>query len=116
VPRHVEIAVPVVVYVRVAGVRHHDDHGLAFARGDEFVHHVLHVSGRRPVYVRTVQSVKEIDHGIGFLRRGVVAFRQIQVVRHLFAEDGALHAVRADLALAQRLRLCLLSRRQGKGQ
>ena len=100
---HVEIAVPVVVDVGVAGVGHDDDHRHDFAAGGEFVHHIFHMTRGRPVLVGAVQAVKEVDDRVLPVRRGVVAGGQVYVDVDGTAQKGAFDGVVADFTLAERL-------------
>ena len=100
---HVEVAVPVVVDVGIAGVGHDDDHRHDLAAGDEFVHHVLHMARGRPILIGAVQAVEEVDDRVLDVRGGVEAGGQVHVYVDRTAEEGTVHPVGQDDTLAERL-------------
>ena len=100
---HVEIPVPLIVDVGVAGVGHDDDHWHDFAAGDEFIDHIFHVARRGPVHVGAVQAVEQVDDRIEPVSCGVVAGREVYIDIDGLAEQFAVHGVGTDLTLAERL-------------
>ena len=111
--RHVEIAVPHVVHVGAACIGHEDDHLGDCARGDELVHHFLHVPVVLPGLVGVGKSMKQIHHGVELFCRSIVALRQINVYLDVLAQQLAGDAVGDNLTPLEGLRH---SRNGGKRQ
>ena len=99
--RHVEIAVPLIVHVGMAGVRHEHDHLAGFAGADEFIDHRFHPALLRPVPVRAVQAVQQIDRRIAVRPFGKPV-RQIDIVLDRRIQNLAPEAVRYDFSRPHR--------------
>ena len=97
---HVEVTVPVVVGVRMTGIRHDDDHLRRFSRPDQFVQHQFHPAFILPVLVCPIQAVQQIDDRVlfaGFFE----TVRKVNIVLDFGSEDAAVQAVRDNGAASE---------------
>ena len=74
---HIEIAVLVVMDVRVSGIGHYDDDRQEFTGGDEFIGYILHAAQLLPGLIIVGKAVQEIDHGVMAVYG--ISLRQIHV-------------------------------------
>ena len=92
-PLHVEVAVPLALAHRAASIGAHDDHGIGFARGGELVHHVLYMSAVKPVLVRAIHAVQQVEHRVCLLLVDVVSCGQVHRIVAFGSQHLALDSV-----------------------
>ena len=97
---HIEIAVLVIVYIRIAGIGHDDDHGLQFFRCDELVGHVLHPAQFLPGNIAVTEPVQQVNHRV--MAGRVVSVRQVHVAGLVRAQKPAVKGFRYNTALCCR--------------
>ena len=100
---HVEIPVPFVVDVGVAGVGHDDDHRHDLTAVDELVDHILHVPRRRPIDIGPIQPVEQIHDRIQSLSVSIVPGREVHIDIDRLTEKLAVHGIGPDDTLPKRL-------------
>ena len=80
VARHIEITIPVIMRIRIACIRHHNDHGTTFTGSYQLIDHILHMPGISPVQMRSIESVKKVDYGIVVRSSSIEPFRKVDIV------------------------------------
>ena len=96
---HIEIAVPRVVGVRTAGIRHNNDHRTYLACSQQFISHLAELSIVVPGAVIVAQTMKQIEHGIGGETAIVKGVGSIDIILHPLVHDSAVEAVGPDHSL-----------------
>ena len=99
--RHVEIAVPLVVHVGMAGIRHKNNHLACLAGTHQFVGDRFHPALLRPVFVGSIQAVQQIDRRVAVRPFGKPV-RQIDIVLDRCVQNLAPEAVRYDFSRLHR--------------
>ena len=99
--RHVEIAVPLVVHVGMAGIRHKNNHLACLAGTHQFVGDRFHPALLRPVFVGSIQAVQQIDRRVAVRPLGK-AVGQIDIVLDRCVQNLAPEAVRYDFSRLHR--------------
>ena len=83
---------------RSVAQRHNHDHRLYFPLRDEIVENDVGAAHRGPCACVVAKTVQQIQHGIRFFRRGIVARRSIDVVVALIVGHGRLIKVMMHFA------------------